>query len=92
MKQKLLKLSNFIFLSVVMIISTQVFGQINTPSTAKKLFGSNSSYQYGLLPTNLSINDIEVQTEYNNWKTNFVENCGSNMARVKFDETANTVS
>ncbi len=92
MKQKLLKLSNFIFLSLVMIIPIQVFSQMNTPAGATKPFATNAGYEYGLLPTNLSNGDCEIITEYNNWKTNYVENCGSNMARVKFDEPWATVS
>lgn len=73
------------------------FGQINTPSGATVPFGTNTSYEYGMMPTNLPTNgsygqSSEVATLYNSWKTKFVENCGSDKARVKFDNTAETVS
>lgn len=70
--------------------------QINTPSGATKPFGSNTSYEYGIMPTNLPSGNYggskDAATAYTNWKSKFVENCGSDKARVKFDTPNETVS
>ena len=92
-----MKLTSPFGLRAIILFFTSVFsftgyGQINTPANATKPFGSNVGYEYGILPSNVSLGDCEVITEYNNWKANYVENCGSTMARVKFDETWATVS
>lgn len=73
------------------------FAQINTPSGATKPFGTNASYEYGIMPTNLPTTGTygrasEVGTIYNSWKTQYVENCGTDKARVRFDNTSETVS
>lgn len=72
-------------------------GQINTPSTAKVPFGSNTSYSYGIMPTNLPSGGQyggaqDAATEYEQWKSTYVENCGTDAARVKFDTESQTVS
>lgn len=77
--------------------TTNVLSQINTPSGATRPFGSNTSYDYGIMPTNLPTSGTygqssEVATLYNQWKSTYVENCGSDKARVKFDNTSETVS
>jgi endo-1,4-beta-D-glucanase Y len=82
----------YLTITVLLLGFIDSLAQMNTPSNATKPFGSNESYQYGILPTNLTANDIDIQSEYASWKTNYVEACGTTMARVKFDETANTVS
>ncbi len=71
--------------------------QINTPSGATVPFGTNTAYAYGMMPTNLPSGgsygqSSEVATMYNDWKTQYVENCGSDKARVRFDNPAETVS
>jgi len=73
------------------------YAQVNTPAGATKPFGSNSSYEYGLMPSNLPSGGTygsasEIKTIYDNWKRDYVENCGDNMARVKFDNPGETVS
>jgi len=78
------------------LLSISTFGQINTGSPAVP-FGSNDSYSYGIIPTNLPTSGSygkasEIADKYNAWKTNYIENCGTDKARVKFDNTAQTVS
>src|SRR6187402_8771 len=85
-----------LFLIGFLLLSTISFGQINTGSPAVP-FGSNDSYSYGIIPTNLPTsgsygNASEIADKYNAWKTNYIENCGTDKARVKFDNTAQTVS
>lgn len=72
-------------------------GQINTPSNATVPFGSNTAYAHGMMPTNLPSGGTygqssDVAAMYTAWKSKFVENCGSDKARVKFDNTSQTVS
>ncbi len=72
-------------------------GQINTPSGATVPFGTNTAYAYGMMPTNLSSSgsygqSSGVATMYNAWKTEYIENCGSDKARVRFDDPSQTVS
>jgi len=73
------------------------FSQINTPSGALKPFGTNASYEYGIMPANLTTTGtfgraFEVGTMYNSLKTQYVENCGTDKARVRFDNTSEAVS
>ncbi len=94
MKKNILNNLLTLFLATLFFVSV---AQINTPSGATKPFGSNTSYQYGMMPTNLPSGGTygqssEVATMYNNWKQKFVENCGANQARVRFDNTSETVS
>lgn len=84
-------------LVVVMTMFFTGFAQINTPTGAKVPFGTNAAYEYGIMPNNLPTSGTygrasEVGTIYNTWKTQFVENCGTDKARVRFDNTAETVS
>lgn len=79
-----------------LIISVASFGQINSGNPSVP-FGSNSSYDYGMMPTNLPSSgtyggSTEAANAYNSFKNEFVENCGSNEARVKFDQKTKTVS
>ncbi|MFN8416895.1 MAG: glycosyl hydrolase family 8 [Cytophagaceae bacterium] len=87
----------FVVIALVVWTALTAKAQINTPSTAAVPFGSNSSYAYGIMPTNLPASGTygkgtEVAAKYNAWKSAYVENCGSNMARVKFDDQSQTVS
>lgn len=71
--------------------------QINTPANATVPFGSNSGYKYGIMPTNLPSGGAygkasEIADLYNQWKIDYVENCGDDKARIKFDNTSETVS
>ncbi len=82
---------------VVLFFAKTGLAQVNTPSGATRPFGSNSSYEYGLMPSNLPIGGAfgsasEIKTIYDDWKEDYVENCGDNMARVKFDNPYQTVS
>jgi uncharacterized repeat protein (TIGR02543 family) len=70
--------------------------QINSGSPAKP-FGSNTSYQYGIMPTNLPAGGTyggskAAADAYDNWKTTYVEACDNGKYRVKFDNSAETVS
>jgi len=83
--------------AAIFFTSTVSYSQINTPAGATKPFGSNSSYEYGMMPTNLPTSGSygkasEIASIYNQWKTDYVENCGSDRARVKFDNPYQTVS
>ena len=85
-----------ITISFLLLSAYSAFGQINTGSPTVP-FGSNTSYSYGIMPTNLPTTGTygrasEIADKYNTWKTNYVENCGTDKARVKFDNTAQTVS
>jgi endo-1,4-beta-D-glucanase Y len=79
-----------------LLLSFASFGQINTGNPAVP-FGSNTSYAYGIMPTNLPTTGAygrasEIASKYNTWKSDYIENCGTDKARVKFDNTAQTVS
>lgn len=78
------------------IISFFSFCQINSGEPAVP-FGSNSSYEFGMMPSNLPVTGAydqssEAADAYNEFKSGFVENCGANAARVKFDNQSQTVS
>lgn len=71
--------------------------QINTPSGATKPFGSNTSYQYGIMPTNLPSGGTyggsnDAAAAYNSWKNRFVRDCSGGSKRVLFDDNSSTVS
>ncbi len=72
--------------------------QINTPAGATIPFGSNTSYPGSvLLPSNLPTSGTYGQAQdaanaYNQWKTDYVEACGTGKYRVKFDNPNETVS
>ncbi|WP_051313482.1 glycosyl hydrolase family 8 [Sporocytophaga myxococcoides] len=87
----------FSVFAVIILTFNLSQAQINTPSGATKPFGSNSSYEYGLLPANLPSTGSygkasEIASIYNQWKTDYVENCGNDKARVKWDDQSKTVS
>ncbi len=76
-----------------------VSGQINSPAGATIPFGTNSSYPYGIMPTNLPKTGVfgssqDAADAYNTWKTNYVELCSASPIkyRVRFDTPAQTVS
>lgn len=79
---------------------TSLNAQINTPNTAVKPFGTNSSYSGNyILPSNLPSSGTyttsqDAASAYNLWKTNYIQSCGTSptMYRVKFDNPAETVS
>ena len=89
---------NFLFTILNLIFfSSLTVAQINTPSTASVPFGSNTSYEFGMMPTNLPSSGAfgqatTVAEEYNEWKTNLVEACPNGQYRVKFDNSSQTVS
>lgn len=81
----------------IIAFDANIQAQINTPSNPTVPFGSNSSYAYGIMPTNLPNTGTygkgtEVAAKYNAWKSAYIENCGTDKARVKFDNTSQTVS
>jgi endo-1,4-beta-D-glucanase Y len=80
-----------IFSLFTFLISNVSVAQINTGSPAVP-FGSNTQYEYGIVPTNASQQD--AIDAYNAWKTNYVESCSGDRYRVLFgpDENYNTVS
>jgi endo-1,4-beta-D-glucanase Y len=53
-------------------------------------FPANKVFSYGLMASNRSNKD--ALDNYNTWKNNFIEACANNRFRVKFDNTAQTVS
>ncbi len=74
-----------------------VFAQgINSTNPAIP-FGSNTSYSYGMMPTNLPTEGEYASASvaadaYTTWLNNFVEDCDENTKRVKFDNAILTVS
>lgn len=86
-----------ITLAFSLLINISTFAQINSPSGATVPFGSNTSYEYGMMPTNLPTSgsygqSSTVASEYNEWKTNLIEACPNGQYRVKFDQASQTVS
>ena len=53
-------------------------------------FPANKTYGFGTMPTNK--NSSDAISNYNTWKTNFVEACANGRFRVKFDTRSQTVS
>jgi endo-1,4-beta-D-glucanase Y len=83
-------------LSLFLLVVLTSKGQINTPAGAAHPFGSNTSYSYGIMPTNLPTGGTyggsnDAANAYNTWKTNYVRACGSQY-RVLFDDGSSTVS
>lgn len=69
---------------------------INSDNPARP-FGANKFYKYGIAPTNLPKSGeyctaTPAATAYTNWVKDFVEDCGDNGKRVKFDQVQITVS
>jgi endo-1,4-beta-D-glucanase Y len=87
------------FLLMSLCCVTTLYAQINTPSGAVVPFGANTSYQYGIMPTNLPTGGAYGKSQdaadaYIEWKNSYVESCGGTPTRyrVKFDEPQRTVS
>lgn len=53
-------------------------------------FPANVTFSNGLMATNK--NDVDATNSYDTWKTNFIESCSNGRYRVKFDNSAETVS
>jgi endo-1,4-beta-D-glucanase Y len=81
MKKRLL--SAILFASIVFASASQAIAQTQS-------FPANKTYGNGLMPTNK--NSQDAVSNYNTWKTNFVEACSNGRYRVKFDDRSQTVS
>ncbi len=84
-------------IAFLLLIKIFTFAQINSPSGATVPFGTNTTYEYGMMPTNLPTSGAYGQSstvaeEYNEWKTNLVEACPNGQYRIKFDNPSQTVS
>lgn len=95
MKKVLLQLSSLL---VSILICNGIFaaGGINTGGGTVP-FGSNTQYNYGIMPTNLPSGGTYGQSQkaaeaYQAWKDAYVTSCGSGVYRVKFDDNSSTVS
>jgi len=91
-----MKKNLLLFLVTMFAFCWQVNAQINSGNPAKP-FGSNTSYQYGIMPTNLPTSGTygksqAAATAYDTWKTAYVEACTGGQYRVKFDTPSETVS
>src|SRR5205814_2257892 len=88
----------FALVVVVCLLKAGVVNaQINTPAGAIIPFGSNTSYQYGMMPTNLPTGgaygkSTDAANAYNTWKANYIVSCSGSQFRVKFDDPNMTVS
>jgi endo-1,4-beta-D-glucanase Y len=93
-------MTRFVYFFLIVLVFWTVLtsrAQINTPSGATVPFGSNTGYAFGMMPTNLPTTGAygrasDIAATYNSWKSTYVENCGTNQARVRFDNTSETVS
>jgi uncharacterized protein YjdB/endo-1,4-beta-D-glucanase Y len=84
----------FIFYVVAFFCGTGIsLAQIDSGSPAVE-FGSVTSYDYGIMPTNLPAGDraMHAKEAYNNWIRDYYVECGTTMARIKFDTPDQTVS
>lgn len=82
---------------MALFITQFTVAQINTPSGATIPFGSNTSYEYGIIPTNLPTSGTYKQAQkaaeaYNSWKNKYVSDCNDGSKRVLFDDNSSTVS
>ncbi|MFL5730388.1 MAG: glycosyl hydrolase family 8 [Cytophagaceae bacterium] len=73
--------------------------QINTPTGAKVPFNNNTSYAFGIMPTNLPTAGTYTRSQdaanaYTTWVTNYVRSCGGSPVqyRVLYDDGTSTVS
>ncbi|MBP5583372.1 MAG: Ig-like domain-containing protein [Bacteroidales bacterium] len=87
---------NIVTLVLSVLLCNGVFAQINS-GNGKVKFGSNTQYNYGIMPTNLPSGgefgaSQKAANAYNAWKSAYVESCGSGKYRVKFDDGYSTVS
>ena len=95
-KNSLKHMMKKIILFAGLIATSFAFAQINSGNPTVP-FGSNTSYDFGMLPTNLpnsgTYGASTIAGEaYNEFKTNFIVDCGTDKARVKFDTPSETVS
>lgn len=72
-----------LFLVIALLLTAESQSQTQ-PFPANKVYGN------GLMATSKSSQD--AQTNYDTWKTNFVESCSNGRYRVKFDVSSQTVS
>ncbi len=79
------KLNTLFFGVIVLFCVSQI--QVNAQNLP---FPQNITYDYGLMPSNA--NSQDAQNAYNTWKSNFVESCGNGNYRVRWDQSAQTVS
>ena len=97
-----MKKNLYALLTIVLLFSSaQLFSQINSGNPAVP-FGSNTSYNFGIMPTNLPTGGTygrsqAAATAYNAWITSYYEECTgggtfSNTSRIKFDQAHQTVS
>jgi endo-1,4-beta-D-glucanase Y len=63
---------------------------LNANYSQTQSFPANKVFNYGLMAANR--NSQNALDSYNTWKTNFIEACSNNRYRVKFDNSAQTVS
>lgn len=76
---------NYTFICIMLLFFIQLtFAQISN------IDFKDSSYSYGLKPTNISSTDI--YDVYVSWRNSFVTTCANNRYRVKFDNPNETVS
>lgn len=73
-----------------------LFAQINSGDPAIP-FGSNTSYNYGILPSNLPTggtygNSQAAADAYTYWRSNFTKSCTDKGYRVLYDDYSSTVS
>ena len=83
-------------LSVLLCNVTFAAGGINSGGGAVP-FGSNTQYNYGIMPTNLPSGGTygasqKAADAYNAWKNAYVKQCSSGVYRVNFDDGYSTVS
>ena len=80
----------------LILLCLALSAQINTGSPDIP-FGSNTSYEYGIMPTNLPTSGTygasnDAANQYTYWKNQFVASCSGGQYRVKFDNPSETVS
>lgn len=85
------------FFAIALLWGASSFAQGINSGSPKVPFGSQTKYDYGIMPTNLPTSGTygrssAAATQYNYWVTNFVEKCSDNTYRVKFDDKSKTVS
>ena len=78
------------FLSTATMLSLLFVTLCNHVGAQTQSFPANKTYGYGSLPSNK--NSQDAVSNYNTWKTNFVEACSNGRFRVKFDDRSQTVS
>src|SRR6185437_2488647 len=94
---KLYRINVYMLLLLLLALSFVSKAQINTPSGAIIPFGSNTKYNYGIMPTNLPSSGsygaaTDAGNAYNTWKNDYIVVCSGSQYRVKFDDPTITVS